>query len=74
MIWSVIADSDIFYSTENAFPAGSVCCPRSSNPFDYVRRGYTIDNASMFGGKDIVDYNSDIPGNRPGVNLYFSLI
>ncbi len=74
MIWSVIADSDIFYSAENASPAGSGCCPRAPKTIDYVRRRYTNDKASMFGGKDIVDYNSDIPGNRPGVNLYFSLI
>lgn len=74
MIWSVIAQSDIFYNAENVNVVSSNCCPRSSNPFDYVRRGYSVDNASMFGGKDIVDFNSDIPGNRPGVNLYFSLI
>ena len=72
MIWSVIADSDIFYSAENASPAGSVCCPRSSNPFDYVRRGYTIDKASMFGGKDIVDYTTNFPGIRPVVTFFFS--
>lgn len=32
---------------------------RSSNPYDYIRCGFCLDKASMFGGKDIVDYNSD---------------
>ena len=29
---------------------------RSSNPFDYIRTGYFIDNAALFGGSNNVSF------------------
>ncbi|MDE6413448.1 MAG: hypothetical protein K2K42_06150 [Eubacterium sp.] len=49
-------------------------CIRSSNPYDYLRNGYFIDNASMFGGKNIVDYNSNISSYRTSFNIHISNI
>ena len=72
MIWSIVSDSDIFFDMQNSAPC--VSKGRSSNPYDYIRCGFCLDNASMFGGKNIVDYNSDISGNRSGPDLSFSLI
>lgn len=72
MIWSVVSGNDIFYDFQNT--TAVVSKGRSSNPYDYIRCGFCLDNASMFGGKNIVDYNSDISGNRSGVDLSFSLI
>ena len=73
MFWSVIGEGDIFLSDET-FANG--CCAeskaRSSNPFDYLRGGYFIDNAVMFGGKNIVNLNCHFPGNRSGADLYFT--
>ena len=31
-------------------------CERSSNPFDYIRTGYFIDNAALFGGSNNVSF------------------
>lgn len=72
MIWSVVSDNDIFFNFQNA--AAVVRKGRSSNPYDYIRCGFSLDNAAMFGGKNIVDYNSDISGNKPSVDLSFSLV
>lgn len=36
---------------------------RSSNPFDYIRSGYFIDNAALFGGSNNVSFKCNIPGN-----------
>lgn len=74
MIWSIISEGEIFLQASNSCAVPTCSSIRSSNPYDYLRRGYYVDGASMFGGKNIVDYNSDIPGNRPGFNLYFSLV
>lgn len=64
MLWTVINESDIFYSQPSA--NNSV---RSSNPYDYIRNGYFVDGASYFGGKDNVNFNSDISGNRTSLGL-----
>lgn len=72
MIWSVVNECDIFFDMQNH--TCSAAKMRSSNPYDYIRCGFCLDNASMFGGKDIVDYNSDFSGNRSGIDLSFSLI
>ena len=72
MIWSVVCEGEIFASN-SAFAAKSGGA-RSSNPYDYLRCGYFLDNASLFGGKNFVDFNSDISSNRPGVDLYFSAV
>ena len=73
MIWSIVSNND-FFAQADAVRSSAENSLRSSNPYDYVRCGYFLDKASMFGGKDFVDYNSDISGDRAGVNLYFSLV
>lgn len=70
MLWSVVSESDIFYKNQINASNGV----RSSNPYSYVRFGYFLDNAEMYGGKNSVDYKGDISGNRSGSDLYFSLI
>ena len=67
MLWSIINEADIFYSP--SISVNSSLKVRSSNPYDYIRDGYFLDNASMFGGNDNVDFNSNISGNRTGSNL-----
>ena len=70
MLWSVVSENDIFY--KNHLVASSSV--RSSNPYSYVRFGYYLDNAEMYGGRNSVDYNGDISINRSGIDLYFSLV
>ena len=65
MLWSVVSENDIFYKNQLV---------ASSNPYSYVRFGYYLDNAEMYGGRNSVDYNGDISVNRSGIDLYFSLI
>ena len=42
----------------------------SSNPFDYIRTGYYLDNAALFGGKNHVNYHLNIPSNITGNQLH----
>ncbi len=67
MFYSIISPYDVF------------CCDdtindtlRSSNPYDYIRQGYYLDNAALFGGKNYVNFNCNFPGARAGVFLDFS--
>ncbi|MCD7872246.1 MAG: hypothetical protein LUG21_02890 [Clostridiales bacterium] len=73
MIWSIISENDIL---SGAFSENSCASrpARSSNPYDYIRCGYYLDKASMFGGKDVVSYNSDFSSHWSGPDLYFSRI
>lgn len=66
MLWSVINEQDIFYNHNNFSACNSI---RSSNPYDYVRAGYFVDNASMFGGNNFVNFNCNFSGNRTGIDL-----
>ena len=50
----------VFYKNEMI-----ISKPRSTNPYDYIRTGYYIDNAQFFGGKNNVDFNCNIPGTIP---------
>ncbi|MGN0521668.1 MAG: hypothetical protein ACI4IQ_03410 [Eubacterium sp.] len=61
MLWTIISENDIFAS-----PVSADNSVRSSNPFDYIRNGYFVDNASLYGGKNYVNYNSRVSGNRSG--------
>ena len=67
MFWSIISEADVMFDNASIRATDSV---RSSNPYDYVRKGYYVDNASMFGGKNFVDYNSNFSGYRTGSDLY----
>lgn len=64
MLWSIISQNDIFYTPPKA--DNSI---RPSNPYNYIRCGYFLDNASLFGGKDYVSFNGNISGNSSGGNL-----
>lgn len=59
MLYSIINECDIFYTEAKCNNQ-----IRSSNPYDYIRKGYYLDNAALFGGYDNVDYNSNFSGNR----------
>ncbi|MDD6620174.1 MAG: hypothetical protein PUE75_03705 [Eubacteriales bacterium] len=67
MLWTIINEQDIFYSpTVSANTKNSV---RSSNPYDYIRNGYYLDNGSLFGGKDNVGYKINISGVASGADV-----
>ncbi|MGN1420726.1 MAG: hypothetical protein ACI4XC_04355 [Eubacterium sp.] len=70
MLWTIINEQDIFYSpTVSANTTNSV---RSSNPYDYIRNGYYLDNGSLFGGKDNVGYKINISGDVPSADVDIS--
>ncbi|MGN1328709.1 MAG: hypothetical protein ACI4V4_03315 [Eubacterium sp.] len=72
MLWTIINEEDIFYSPNvSANVTNSV---RSSNPYDYIRNGYYLDNGSLFGGKDNVGYKINISGAVSGTDLDISNI
>ena len=66
MIWSIVNEADIFYLPQ------SICqndVARSSDPYSYIRTGYHLDNADLFGGSNNVDFNINISSNRAGIHL-----
>lgn len=60
MLYTIVNESDVFYD----WSLGHTSQYRSSNPYDYLRFGYFIDNAQLFGGKNNVVFKSDFTGNR----------
>ena len=58
MLYTIVDFNDVF--TENRLDNPS---PRSTNPYDYIRTGYYLDNAKYFGGHSNVNYNLNISGN-----------
>ena len=71
MFWSIINENDILFDEKTIEATNSV---RSSNPYDYLRTGYFIDNASMFGGKNFVDYNSNFSGFGTSTHIHFPCV
>ena len=71
MFWSIISEADVMFNENTINAVNSL---RSSNPYDFLRKGYFIDNASMFGGKDIVDFNSNFSGDRTSPDVYITHI
>ncbi len=65
MLYTIIDISDIFYR----YDVRKERC-RSSNPFDYVRSGYYLENAALFGGENDVSYNCDISSHITGGIIY----
>ncbi len=65
MLWTIISRADVFYQ-QNAMGCG---VPRSSNPYDYLNSGYSLEGASLFGGQDHVVFNCDISSRRTGGHL-----
>ncbi len=66
MIYSIVALDDIFYSNGRA--SGAVNAKRSSNPYDYIRDGFYLDNA-MSGGEDYVHFNGNFSSYRTSNSL-----
>lgn len=64
MLWTVISQADVFYQAAQGSRA-----PRSSNPFDYLNNGYSLEGASLFGGQYHVVFNCDISSRRTGSHL-----
>ena len=68
MLWTIISQNDVFYSLSDLSVADN-CSMRSSNPFDYLNNGYSLDNASLYGGQNRVAFDCDISGHRTGSNM-----
>ncbi len=67
MLYTVIDVNDVFYKNNT-----TALKPRSTNPYDYIRTGYYIDNAHYFGGQNNVNFNSNISGTFPSGVPHFS--
>lgn len=61
MLYTIIDFNDIFYKNQMNYSK-----PRSTNPYDYIRTGYYLDNAQFFGGQNNVSFNSDFPSTVSG--------
>ncbi len=66
MIYTIVSLDDVFYVKDNATAA--VNCARSSNPYDYIRDGFYLDNA-MNGGEDYVRFNGNFSSYRTSNSL-----
>lgn len=66
MLFTILDLNDVFHQN-----AEKIECCRSSNPYDYIRTGYYIDNAALFGGYNNVDFkcnnSSDFAKHSLGV-------
>ena len=69
MIYTIVSLDDVFYVKDNATAA--VNCARSSNPYDYIRDGFYLDNA-MNGGEDYVRFNGNFSSYRTSLNIHIS--
>lgn len=67
MLYTIADLNDVFYQEHNR-----IQCRRSSNPYDYIRTGYYLDNAALFGGTNNVSYNCNFPSNSSGNRLDIS--
>ena len=65
MLYTVMNLDTVLLPPENVKRTAAIM---SSNPYDYIRAGYYLDNASLFGGENNVDYNCNFKrlasGNR----------
>lgn len=64
MLYTIVDLNDVFRSNDKI----DRCC-RSSNPYDYIRTGYFLDNAALYGGYNNVSYNCNIPKYIPSNRL-----
>ena len=67
MLYTIVSLADVFGKYEKTEQKS-----RSTNPYDYIRAGYYLDNAALFGGENNVNYNCDISGHITGCNIYYS--
>jgi hypothetical protein len=58
MLYTIADLNEVFYEKQIC---SSKC--RSSNPFDYIRNGYFLDNGALFGGYNNVSYKNNISSN-----------
>ena len=69
MLHTIANLDDVFYDEKNFSAMKS---SRSSNPYDYIRAGWFIDNAALFEGVNNVNLNSNYSSRISGNNLYLS--
>ncbi|MBQ7203763.1 MAG: hypothetical protein IJS03_07095 [Eubacterium sp.] len=56
MLFTIINLNDVFYSGDSAVKNNA---ERSTNPFDFIRMGWFLDNEEMFRGVNNVNLNFD---------------
>jgi hypothetical protein len=69
MLHTIINLDDVFYDGKNYAEMKNA---RSSNPYDYIRAGWFIDNSALFEGVNNVSLNSDFTSRISGNNLHIS--
>ena len=69
MLHTIVSLDDVFYDA-NSFH--SIKSERSSNPYDYIRAGWFLDNLPLFQGVNNVSLNSDFTSRISGNNLHIS--
>lgn len=57
MLYTVVDFNDVFGNMNSHSDYSN----RSSNPYSYIRCGYFLDNASLYGGHNNVNYNFNYP-------------
>ena len=67
MLHTIVSENDIFLTSTKTCNKY-----RSTNPYDYIRFGYFLDNASLFGGSNNVNFNCNISGNSTSTELYIA--
>ena len=66
MLYTIANLDDVLSKSNDCSKSNAVNCFRSSNPYDYLRLGYFVDNAALYGGKNNVSYNCNFSGNSSG--------
>lgn len=69
MLYTIVNPDDVFYD-ENEF--SKMKNIRSSNPYDYIRAGWFVDNRRLFEGVNNVVLNSNYSSHISGNNLHSS--
>lgn len=65
MLYTIIAIDDIL-ADSNSYNNYAVA-PRSTDPYDYIRMGYSLDVPDIHGGHSCVNYNCNFSGAVSGV-------
>ncbi|MBQ9518042.1 MAG: hypothetical protein IJR60_08205 [Eubacterium sp.] len=63
MLHTVVSFDDIYYDYSGAVQNRK---PRSTNPYDYIRKGWFLDNLSVYRGLNNVNLKSDYSGDFAG--------
>ncbi|MBR1763175.1 MAG: hypothetical protein IJ731_07415 [Eubacterium sp.] len=69
MLHTIINLDDVFYD-EKSYSALNI--QRSSNPYDYIRTGWFVDNSALFEGVNNVSFNSNYSSRISGDNIHIS--